>query len=295
MSSGAALDLPRSLRDRLQILACPACGGGLAETAGALRCAACGVSYAIRNGRIYFTEPPRHDTQASNIKDWLRRRLGTSYNRLVHLVGPGLSRNKRKLLLEYIDPRQHAVVDLGSGSERVHPDVITLDLFDYPQVDIVCDLRSLPFGAASVDAFITASVLEHVEDVPALIEKMFACTREGGIGIHSFPFLFPFHEAPRDFIRFTHMGAASLFGKWRIRRLFNAAGPVTLFNTVTVELLSTLLSFGSGRAKEAFYLALCMLFFPLKYLDLLFVDRPRFLSVSAILCVIVEKPATKSD
>ena len=230
-----------------------------------------------------------HETEAGGIKDWLRRRLGRQYNRAVLLFGPGFPRNKRKILLEHVDPHACVVVDLGSGTERVHPNVITLDLYDYPEVDIVCDLECLPFGLEKIDAFITASVLEHIEDVPSLVEKMFVSTRIGGVGIHSFPFLFPFHEAPRDFVRFTHMGAASLFKKWKVRRLFNSAGPVTLLNTIIAEFFSTLLSFGNGRVKEALYLGACAALFPFKYLDFLFINRPRFLSVSAILCIVVER------
>jgi SAM-dependent methyltransferase len=287
------LNIPRTLQGRLHILACPVCGGNLAETGDSLGCGKCEAAYPVRDGKIYFAQPPTHHTQASDIKEWLRRRLGAHYNRAVRVFGPGLPRNKRKILLQNVDPRLSAVVDLGSGTERVHPDVITLDLFDYPEVDIVCDLQLLPFAAGQMDAFVTASVLEHIEDVPALVDKMFVCTRPGGIGIHSFPFLFPFHESPRDFVRYTHMGAASLFKRWTIRRLFNSAGPITVLNTTMVELLSTLLSFGNGPAKEAVYLGLCVLMFPFKFLDMLFVDRPRFLSASAILCIVVEKPQSK--
>jgi uncharacterized protein YbaR (Trm112 family) len=284
------MSLPRSIQGRQHILACPSCGGNLDERLASLWCEGCRAVYPIRDGKIYFLEPPVHETQAGEIKDWLRRRLGRQYNRVVQLLGPGLPRNKKKMLLDNVDPQSQVVVDLGSGTERVHPDVITLDLYDYPEVDIVCDLQSLPFGAEKVDAFMTASVLEHVEDVPRLVEKMFVATRVGGVGIHSFPFLFPFHEAPRDFVRFTHMGAASLFKKWKVRRLFNSAGPITLLNTIIAEFFSTLLSFGNGRAKEILYLGACAVLFPFKYLDFLFINRARFLSVSAILCIVVERP-----
>jgi hypothetical protein len=282
--------LPRSIQGRLHILACPSCGGSLAEAAAALCCDGCRAAYPVRDRKIFFREPPAHETQAGGIKDWLRRRLGRQYNRAVLLFGPGFPRNKRKILLDHVDPQSHVVVDLGSGTERVHRDVITLDLYDYPEVDIVCDLECLPFGVEKIDAFTTASVLEHIEDVPSLVEKMFVSTRIGGVGIHSFPFLFPFHEAPRDFVRFTHMGAASLFKKWTVRRLFNSAGPVTLLNTIIAEFFSILLSFGNGRAKEALYLGACAALFPFKYLDFLFINRPRFLSLSAILCIVVERP-----
>lgn len=282
--------LPETLRDRLDILACPFCRSRLTMRADSLACEACDNQYAVKNAKIYFTTPPKHQTSASGIKHFLRLRLGSSYNRAVRLFGPGLPVNKRSLLLRNIDPDQDVAVDLGSGTERIHPKVITLDLFDYPEVDIVCDLQSLPFAEKSVDAFITTSVLEHIEDPAGLIEQTFICTREGGLGIHSFPFLFPYHESPRDFIRYTHSGSAVLFRKWKIQRTFNVSGPISSFNTLTAEFLSSLLSVGDGRVKEALHLIVGAILSPLKYIDLLFIDKKQFLSSSAMLCTIVERP-----
>jgi hypothetical protein len=283
------LNLPRNLKDRLDILACPKCHQNLEKTLDSLICIGCGEIFAVKNGKIYFSAVPAHETQSGDVKHWLRGVFGSYYKSAVWLFGPGLSRNARRLLLENIDPTTCSVIDLGSGVERIHPDVITFDLFDYPEVDIVCNLDALPFGIGKVDAFVTSSVLEHVEDVPALIEMMHSCTKTDGIGIHSFPFLFPFHEAPYDFVRYTHMGAMSLFKKWKIQRLFNSAGPVTLINTMLAEFISTLFSFGNGKIKEILHLMVSMLIFPFKFIDLLFVNRPRFMPVSAILCIVVKK------
>jgi SAM-dependent methyltransferase len=283
------LQLPRNLKDRLDILACPECHHNLQAQTDVLFCTVCQRTYAVKNHKLYFSVSPAHETQASDIKHWLRRLLGRHYKCAVRLLGPGFPRSARKLLLEHIDPATSTVVDLGSGVERIHPDVITLDIFDYPEVDIVCNLDSLPFGEGKIDAFLTTSVLEHIADVPALVDKMYRCTKAGGLGIHTLPFLFPFHESPADFVRYTHMGARVLFKDWEIRRLFNSAGPITVFNTATVEFLSVLASFGNSRVKEALYLALSALISPLKYLDMLFIDRPRFMSISAIHCIVVAK------
>jgi SAM-dependent methyltransferase len=284
------LELPVSLRGRVDILACPGCRGRLTGFDGALACLKCGRRYPVKNHKIYFMEPPAYTTAASNLKHRLRGMLGSHYKRAVRLFGPGLPRNAKKLLLQYIDPRENCVVDLGAGVERIHPNVLTVDLFDYPEVDIICDLRTLPFADENVDAFLTSSVLEHIENGSALVDDMYRCTRAGGVGIHSVPFLFPFHEAPYDFVRYTHVGLRSLFGNWQVLRLYNAAGPITLANTVAVEFFSTLLSFRINRLKEFLYLFLGFIASPLKLLDIIFINRDSFLSVSAILCIVVKKP-----
>lgn len=61
------------------------------------------------------------------------------------------------------DPATAVVVDLGADTQRIHPDVITLDLFDYDEVDIVCSLDRRPFKAALV-----SSSSPHLESHSAL-------------------------------------------------------------------------------------------------------------------------------
>lgn len=291
MKPGAPHELPKRLAGRLEILQCTKCGGSLEHLERALVCQNCGATFPVRGGKIYFDTPPVHETAEAGIKERFKKLLGTRYNLMVDLVAPIFPFNARKVIVSYVDPGERIVVDLGAGARRVHPDIITLDLFDYETVDIVCSVERLPFAANSVDGFVTLAVMEHLADPFGLVDSLYRATRTGGVGIHDVPFLYHFHEFPRDFMRFTHMGLMNLFKKWEVLRIFNNAGPVSLALSTGVEIAATLLSFGNGRIKELIYLALCGLTFPIKYLDWFFINRQSVFSYAPGFCIVVRKNA----
>lgn len=257
---------------------------------GGLSCTACSAFYPVREGKIYFDEPPAHETKGAGIKEWLKRRLGALYAKITKIAAPVYQFSPRRFVLERVDPVRKVVVDLGCGTQRIHPGIITVDMFDYDNVDIVCRLERLPFRDESVDAFVSIAVLEHVEDAFGIAGRMMAKTKRGGLGLHLVPFLYHFHESPRDYLRLTHEGAKIMFKGWRCEEVFNPSGPVSLFLMHFVEFLSILVSFGNGKAREAAYLALSALLFPVKYLDVFFVKRKAFLSMAPTLCFVVRKP-----
>ena len=49
---------------------------------------------------------------------------------------------------------------LGSGKINI-PGYINIDILTHPSVDLVCDIRDLPFDAESVDEIYACAVLEH--------------------------------------------------------------------------------------------------------------------------------------
>lgn len=282
--------LPRALAGKFHVLMCPACRGDLKKGPGALVCEACNAVFAVRNRKIYFEEPPVHQTSGAGIKEWLKHRLGGIYACAVKIVAPVYPFSPKRFILDRFDPSQNIVVDLGCGTQRVHPDIITVDLFAYGNVDIVCSLEKLPFRDNSVDAFSSFAVLEHVEDAYGIVRRVAEMTKPGGLGFHLVPFLFHFHESPRDYLRWTHMGAQNLFKGWACLEVFNPTGPVSFFLMHFIEFMSILLSFRHGRVKEAVYLGLSALLFPIKFLDIFFVKRAAFLSMAPTLCVVVQKP-----
>lgn len=86
-----------------------------------------------------------------------------------------LPEQRPSILLSNLDPEKPLIVNLGSGAQRMHRDVLTLDLFDDLEVDIICDLRSLPFAVGQVAAFVSTPVIEHIEDVPAHFPRIISC------------------------------------------------------------------------------------------------------------------------
>jgi SAM-dependent methyltransferase len=279
--------------DRIKpALVCPRCRGDLQFDAHAASCTPCQARFPIRNHQIFFIDVPPQDDELDRIKAWLKRRLGTAYYSVgVTMFAPTFPLNFARRIRRHLDPAATLVVDAGSGNNRLHPDIICVDLVDYESVDVVCTLDALPFRTGSVDAFVSRSVLEHVVSPAAVVAEFHRCTRVGGFGIHVIPFLYPFHASPSDFHRFTHRGHELLFARWSTVARTNPTGPVTVGLVHFFETVATLLSFGSASMKAFAYLALCAILFPVKFLDAPFVGRTAFMGCAASLLSVVRKTA----
>ena len=273
-------------------LACPRCQSALEFDATAVICTPCAAQYPIRDGRVYFVECPERSDELDRLKGWLKDRLGRAYYTVgIRILAPTFPFNFAARVRRYVDPAAALVVDAGSGNNRIHPDIICVDMFDYDAVDVVCGLDALPFRTASVDAFVSRSVIEHVPAPATVVCEFDRCTRPGGYGIHMMPFLFPFHASPADYHRFTHEGQRMLFSRWQHVETMNPTGPVTVALVVLLEALATILSFNRPGPKSVIYLLLCGVLFPLKFLDWPFVDRRAFLGCAATILSVVRKPA----
>jgi uncharacterized protein YbaR (Trm112 family) len=160
----------------LERLACPQCGSHpLKVTGDQLRCLAHGHCYPLENGIPVFTSPPPGLVPSDKI---LRGpQMGT----------PWRQANWRFLATQVDRLAGEAVLlDVGAGrgdfadvlSQRR---TVALDVYPYPEVDVVCDLTEAnPFQAASFDGVVLMNVLEHVYDSHALLEALIRLLKPGG-------------------------------------------------------------------------------------------------------------------
>jgi len=103
---------------------------------------------------------------------------------------------------------------------RFFPDRIGIDIREGPGVDRIASVYSLPFADGEFQNVLCMSVLEHLEDPPRAIAEMRRILQPGGHCIISVPFLFPIHDTPGDYWRFTKFGLRHLFRDgWHIESL----------------------------------------------------------------------------
>jgi SAM-dependent methyltransferase len=188
-------------------LACPSCGDSLRidEQAALYRCSGCGNLGEIYQGKPLFTEV------AGDIQPFEKTPRGP------HSGSPWRQANWR-FLQEQVDqlPDEAVLLDVGAG----HGDfaeifegrqAILLDVFPYPEIDIVCDLtQTVPFRPGSFDAVVLMNVLEHVYDSRALFSSVRTLLKPGGVFVVAIPFLLKVHQAPYDFVRYTHFSLERL-------------------------------------------------------------------------------------
>jgi uncharacterized protein YbaR (Trm112 family) len=189
----------------LPILVCPSCGGELEESPASLVCVNCTRSYPLQTGIPLFSQPP------ANLQP------STKIERGPHIGTPWRQANWRFLQEQtrQLDPLA-LLLDVGAGRGDFADlfdghRTIALDIYPYPEVDLACDLTQVvPLKAESFDAIFLMNVLEHVFETHAMLEALQRLLKPGGVLVVAIPFLVKIHQAPVDFVRYTHYALARL-------------------------------------------------------------------------------------
>jgi SAM-dependent methyltransferase len=74
--------------------------------------------------------------------------------------------------------------------------------------DVFGDAGRLPFAGGAFDGIVCLEVLEHVSDPDAALAEIARVLKRGGRALVSMPFLYPVHDAPHDYQRWTNHGWA---------------------------------------------------------------------------------------
>lgn len=121
------------------------------------------------------------------------------------------------------------VLDIGCGdrwSEHFVASCATYVGFDYPTTvglgyrggpDVFGDARQLPVQDQSVDTILLLDVLEHLPDPEAALAEAARALKAGGLLILQVPFLYPLHDEPYDFQRWTVHGLLRLLDRQGLR------------------------------------------------------------------------------
>lgn len=80
-------------------------------------------------------------------------------------------------------------------------------------VDVVGLAEQLPFREKCFDVVLATEVLEHTDDDVAALAAVYEVLRPGGHLLATVPFVYPVHEAPYDYRRYTHFGLQQALGR----------------------------------------------------------------------------------
>lgn len=72
--------------------------------------------------------------------------------------------------------------------------------------DVFADASALPLGNASIDVVLILEVVEHLRQPRETLIEIARVLRPGGCLFISLPFLYPIHDAPHDYQRYTIYG-----------------------------------------------------------------------------------------
>lgn len=126
-------------------------------------------------------------------------------------------------------------------------DFFSLDINPEKNPDIVCDVCNMKgvIEDNTYDVIVMMEVLEHIPDPSMAMAELKRILKPGGMLLGSTPFLFPIHDAPHDYYRYTIYGLKHL-----LREYTNVAiQPRNSYGEAVAVLLSRLVVSGSVRER----------------------------------------------
>ena len=168
-------------------------------------------------------------------------------------------------------------VNIGAGDTRLHPQVINIDIYLTPSIDIVTKNQDLPFADDTLSLVVSQEVLEHLPYPEQTVSEALRVLRPGGLFYCQVPFIIGYHPGPEDYWRFTKEGLRRLFsgGGWEIRELDIALGHGSGFYRIAVEYVAVTVSAISERLYLPTKALAALLLLPLKLPDLLSSRLPQ--------------------
>jgi SAM-dependent methyltransferase len=178
--------------------------------------------------------------------------MATSFRHLTKLVNDGGKLVSRTGMYPFLDaefaqiPASARVLSIGAGGEinRRLADVQRKVGFTLTQVDIdpdrrpdvvadICTWRSeQPF-----DVILAAEVLEHLTEPQRALANMRAMLAPGGRLIVTVPFIFPIHDAPHDYFRYTRHGLEMLLRDFSDVKIEERTSWAEAFGVLAVRLV----------------------------------------------------------
>ena len=114
-------------------------------------------------------------------------------------------------------------LSIGGGPQRQHPQLLNLNIGNFPNVDIVGDAHLLPFKSNTVDRIYSNAVFEHLHSPDVACQEMWRVLKKGGRAYVTTPFLQAYHGYPNHYQNFTLTGHDLLFKKQGFRVI--SSGP----------------------------------------------------------------------
>lgn len=143
---------------------------------------------------------------------------------MINLVESLVKKITRERLTLFLERHRDdgLTLDVGSGNRpyaRFFPNAKTVDLYPRPGhlVDYQADVHDLSMiPNASFDVVLATEILEHLHSPHRAIAEFYRVLKPGGLLLLTTRFIFPLHETPVDYFRYTKYGLRHLLAAFII-------------------------------------------------------------------------------
>lgn len=151
------------------------------------------------------------------------------------------------------------IIDVGGGQSK-YKNILKCSKYISTDIEdrvgdgsvVIADANvSLPFDDSTADLVLCTEVLEHLHTPAKALSEMYRVLKPGGKLVITVPFLWPEHEAPVDFYRYT---------QWGITHMVTQAGFIKCEAKNTNGFWVSILSLLVSKMKSKFFAPLVLLF-----------------------------------
>jgi SAM-dependent methyltransferase len=163
---------------------------------------------------------------------------------------------------------QGKVLDIGCAEQPVRPylssqvEYIGLDYYSTAvnwyatRPMLYGDAQALPIATESIDTVLLLDVLEHLPSPNACLQEIYRVLKPHGKCIIQIPFLYPIHDAPLDFQRWTSYGLERQFSEigFKIQTKVEIGSPLqTAALLMNIALSKTVLNWIQHRSPAVIF------------------------------------------
>lgn len=135
------------------------------------------------------------------------------------------------------------------------PNRVALDIRRGIGVQVIGDAQAIGLVDAVFDVVLCTEVLEHLPEPQRAIDEMFRVLKPGGTLLLTTRFLFPIHDAPHDYFRFTKYGLRHLLRRFEVLELQEETDSIGAIAVLVQRLGMQARTIGPAGARGAWLIA----------------------------------------
>lgn len=291
----------------VEVMACPACLGGLVVSSEEVRCRICDRAWPRGLRGIPLFDDGHIDQQAAageeyqlgraGVRGWLRRvsnpptfGLDLATSRCLRRLGDELRRTSSIRPVLNVGSGAHLIDSMRQLGDDILERTIHLDVSEaFELIDLVADAsRPWPLRSESIDAVVASAMMHYLPDPHVFAEQVQRVLAPGGWLFLTVPMLQPQMEE-FDRSRWTVAGLDGLFGGLDIIESGPTAGPATVLGRILMEFMAVATSMPYPRLWGPARTLWGWMFWPIKHLDSILLAHPRSHALASAVYILARK------